>query len=68
MNYTPKKPETIMDRRESIQHALSLARASDVVLVTGKGTDPTMQGPQGTSVKWSDADVVREEIRKFLKK
>ena len=63
-----KKPETIMDRREAIQHALSLARASDVVLVTGKGTDPTMQGPQGTNVKWSDADVVREEIRKLLKK
>ena len=54
-----KKPETIMDRREAIQHALSLARASDVVLVTGKGTDPTMQGPQGTNVKWSDADCER---------
>lgn len=61
-----KKPEIIMNRREAIQRALSLARASDVVLVTGKGTDPTMQGPRGSSVRWSDANVVREEIQKVL--
>lgn len=60
-----KKPEIIMNRREAINRALSLARASDVVLITGKGTDPTMQGPRGSSVRWSDAQVVREEIKKI---
>lgn len=63
-----KTPEIIMNRREAINRALSLARASDVVLITGKGTDPTMQGPRGTSVKWNDAEVTREEIRKVLGK
>jgi UDP-N-acetylmuramoyl-L-alanyl-D-glutamate--2,6-diaminopimelate ligase len=63
-----KKPEVIMNRREAISRALSLARASDVVLITGKGTDPTMQGPRGTNVKWNDAEVTREEIRKLLGK
>lgn len=63
-----KKPEIIMDRREAIRHALSLAREGDVVLITGKGTDPTVQGPRGTSIPWSDAEVTREEIRNLLKK
>lgn len=63
-----KTPEIIMNRRDAINRALSLARASDVVLITGKGTDPTMQGPRGTSVKWNDAQVTREEIRKLLGK
>ncbi|MFZ2555437.1 MAG: UDP-N-acetylmuramyl-tripeptide synthetase [Minisyncoccia bacterium] len=62
-----KKPEIIMNRREAIHRALALASAGDVVLVTGKGTDPTMQGPKGSSVRWSDATVVREEIQKVLR-
>ncbi|OGG58563.1 hypothetical protein A2765_02450 [Candidatus Kaiserbacteria bacterium RIFCSPHIGHO2_01_FULL_56_24] len=63
-----RQPEIVMDRREAIRRALSIARTSDVVLITGKGTDPTIQGPRGTSVTWSDAEVTRDEIRKLLKK
>ena len=58
-----KTPEIIIDRREAIRKALSLAGPADAVLITGKGTDPTIQGPRGSSVPWSDADVVREELR-----
>ncbi|MEK7509860.1 MAG: UDP-N-acetylmuramyl-tripeptide synthetase [Patescibacteria group bacterium] len=61
-----KKPEIIMDRREAIRRGLSLARPNEVVLITGKGTDPTMQGPRGSSVPWSDAGVAREELRRLL--
>lgn len=59
-----RTPEIIMDRREAIRRAFEAARASDVVLITGKGTDPTIQGPRGTSIPWSDAEVAREELRK----
>lgn len=55
-------PEIIMDRREAVKAALKRARPGDVVLITGKGTDPTIQGPRGTSIPWSDAVVVREEL------
>ncbi len=64
---TQKKPEIVMDRREAMRRAFSLARASDVVLITGKGTDPTIQGPRGTSIPWSDATVAREELHRLLK-
>lgn len=61
-----KTPEIIMDRRAAIRRALELARASDAVLITGKGTDPTIQLARGASIAWSDADVAREELRKLL--
>lgn len=62
---TKHVPEIIIDRREAIRRALTIARATDVVLITGKGTDPTIQGPQGTNIPWSDAQVVKEEIQKL---
>ena len=64
---TSKQPEVIMDRRAAIARAIELARASDAVLITGKGTDPTIQLARGASIPWSDADVAREELKKVLK-
>ncbi len=63
-----KTPEIIMDRRLAIRRALELAHASDVVLITGKGTDPSIMGPRGTHSPWSDAEVTRSEIESLLKK
>jgi len=62
------KPQIIMDRREAIATALSKARTGDVVLITGKGTDPYIMGPKGTKIPWSDAQVVREEVESLLSK
>ena len=59
-----RKPHIIMDRREAIAHALSLAHAGDAVLITGKGTDPYIMEASGTKTPWSDAQVVREELQK----
>ncbi len=63
-----KIPEIILDRREAIKKALSLAEPRDVVLISGKGTDPYIMGPNGTKERWSDAEVVREELSALLKK
>lgn len=56
------EPTIVMDRRLAIREALKRAQPGDAVLITGKGTDPTMQGPRGTSIPWSDAEVAREEL------
>jgi UDP-N-acetylmuramoyl-L-alanyl-D-glutamate--2,6-diaminopimelate ligase len=63
-----RAPDIVMDRREAIRRALSLARAGDAVLITGKGTDPCICGPRGTKTPWSDALVAREELRALSKK
>ncbi len=65
---TAHTPIIIPDRREAIAHALSIASTGDTVLITGKGTDPYIMGPNGTKIIWDDAKVAREELEKLKKK
>jgi UDP-N-acetylmuramoyl-L-alanyl-D-glutamate--2,6-diaminopimelate ligase len=58
-------PIIILDRREAIRKSFQLARPGDVVLITGKGTDPYIMGPGGTKIPWDDATVAREELEKM---
>jgi len=60
-----RTPEIIMDRREAIAHALSLAHKGDAVLITGKGTDPCICGPHGSKIPWSDAAIAHEELSRL---
>jgi UDP-N-acetylmuramoyl-L-alanyl-D-glutamate--2,6-diaminopimelate ligase len=53
---------TILDRREGIRKALSLAKKGDAVLITGKGAEQKMMVAQGKSIPWDDRDVVREVL------
>lgn len=57
--------EIIMDRRAAIARAISLAKTGDAVIITGKGTDPYIMGPNGTKTPWDDATVAREELGKL---
>ncbi|MFA5132240.1 MAG: UDP-N-acetylmuramyl-tripeptide synthetase [Candidatus Paceibacterota bacterium] len=59
-------PIILPDRREAIAKAISLARTGDVVLISGKGTDPYIMGPHGAKEVWDDATVAREELGKKL--
>lgn len=43
-----------------------MAGEGDVVLVTGKGTDPYIMGPHGARQVWSDKKVAEEELKKLL--
>ena len=61
-------PTIIMDRREAIAKALSLAHTNDVVLISGKGTDPYIMEAHGQKIPWDDAAVVREELAKLSNK
>jgi len=60
-----RAPHIIMDRRDAIRTALSLARPGDAVLITGKGTDPFIMGAAGLKTPWSDSKVAREELEKM---
>ncbi len=64
-NGMKRKPKVIMDRREAIREALTLAKTGDAVLITGKGTDPYIMLANNEKLKWSDAQVVREELEKL---
>ncbi|HXK37747.1 MAG TPA: UDP-N-acetylmuramyl-tripeptide synthetase [Candidatus Paceibacterota bacterium] len=62
-----KPCEVILDRREAIKKALELAKDIPyaAVLLTGKGTDPYIMGPNGSKMDWDEATVAREELEKF---
>jgi UDP-N-acetylmuramoyl-L-alanyl-D-glutamate--2,6-diaminopimelate ligase len=52
----------ILDRREAIKTAIATAPNNAVVLITGKGTDPFIMGPNGSKEPWDDATVVKEVL------
>ncbi|MDD2753309.1 MAG: UDP-N-acetylmuramoyl-L-alanyl-D-glutamate--2,6-diaminopimelate ligase [Candidatus Portnoybacteria bacterium] len=59
------KTDIILDRRQAIARALSLARKGDIVLILGKGTEQTMVASD-KKYDWDDRRVVREELKKIV--
>src|SRR3990167_2070952 len=55
--FVRRKPRIIPERRAAIRDALKEAHRGDVVLITGKGTDPFIMGPRGQKQVWSDKKV-----------
>ena len=58
--------QIIMDRRAAIKTAIALCPVGGYVLVSGKGTDPYIMGPNGTKQEWSDAAVVQELLAELM--
>lgn len=52
----------IVDRREAIREALQVAGPGDVVVITGKGAELWIMGPNGEKTPWDDRQVVKEEL------
>ncbi|MDD4333033.1 MAG: UDP-N-acetylmuramyl-tripeptide synthetase [Patescibacteria group bacterium] len=52
----------ILDRREAIKKALSLAETGDIVLITGKGSEQAICVANGEKIPWDDRRVVREQL------
>lgn len=56
----------IEDRREGIRNCFALAKAGDVVMITGKGAEQSIV-IDGVSKPWDDRTVVREELEAMYK-
>lgn len=52
----------IPDRRKAIRKSLELADPGDIVIITGKGSEPWMCLGQGEKIPWDDRQIVREEL------
>lgn len=63
-----KKPELIIDRKEAITRAIALTKetANPAVLITGKGTDPYIMGPNGGKLPWDDRTVTKEILQNSI--
>ena len=63
--FVKKSPIILLDRRAAIREALREAKKGDVVLITGKGTDPYIMRAGGVKEPWSDLVVAGEELKKL---
>lgn len=58
--------EKVLDRREAIRKAFSLAKENDIVLILGKGTEQKMV-IGSKKISWDDRIVAKEELQKYKK-
>lgn len=55
----------IEDRQTAIDSAVHLARPGDVVLLTGKGSEPVIAVAGGKKTPWDDRDAARQALAKI---
>lgn len=58
------KHRLILDRKEAIKTAIKLAKPGEVVIITGKGSEPWMCLENGRKIPWDDRQIAREAIIK----
>ena len=52
----------ILDRKQAIGQALKLAQPGDIVIITGKGSEPWICVAKGKKIPWDDSQIVMEEL------
>ena len=57
----------VVDRREAIKKALSLAKKDDIVLLTGKGGEVWMCVEDGKKIPWDERAIVEEVLANLHK-
>ena len=63
MTTTGNNTKKILDRKEAIQTAIKLAKPGEVVIVTGKGSEPWMCLENGRKIPWDDRQIAREALK-----
>ncbi len=53
----------ILDRKEAIKTAISVAKPGEVVIITGKGSEPWMCLENGRKIPWDDRQIAREALK-----
>jgi UDP-N-acetylmuramoyl-L-alanyl-D-glutamate--2,6-diaminopimelate ligase len=53
----------ILDRKEAIKTAIKLAKPGDVVIITGKGSEPWMCVENGKKIPWDDRQIARDALK-----
>jgi UDP-N-acetylmuramyl-tripeptide synthetase len=60
-----KHTEIILDRRAAIARALALAEPTDLILITGKGSEQFLVLPNNQRVPWDDRTEVKNALGKL---
>jgi UDP-N-acetylmuramoyl-L-alanyl-D-glutamate--2,6-diaminopimelate ligase len=60
-----KKFKKILDRRDAIKEAIKIADKGDVVIVTGKGSEPYIRISKGKKIPWSEKEVIKNILNEL---
>ena len=58
------KAKIILDRKQAIDEAIKLTKPGDVVIITGKGSEPWMCVEGGKKIPWDDRQIARDSLAK----
>jgi UDP-N-acetylmuramoyl-L-alanyl-D-glutamate--2,6-diaminopimelate ligase len=58
------RAKKVLDRKEAIKTSVKLAKPGDVVIITGKGSEPWMCLENGKKIPWDDRQIAREALNK----
>ena len=58
--HVTKKHKKIIDREDAIKESINIAKDNDVVIITGKGSEPWMVVKDDKKIPWDDRKIVRE--------
>jgi len=53
----------ILDRKEAIESAVKLAKSGQIVIITGKGSEPWMCLENGKKIPWDDRQIAKEALK-----
>jgi len=59
------KAKKILDRKEAIKTAINLAKPNDIVIITGKGSEPWMCLKNGKKIPWDDRKIAKEALQNY---
>ncbi len=62
---TAPKAKKILDRKEAIKRAIEIAKPGEVVIITGKGSEPLMCIENGKKITWDDRQIVKDALNKI---
>ncbi|OGM97517.1 MAG: hypothetical protein A2735_02175 [Candidatus Yanofskybacteria bacterium RIFCSPHIGHO2_01_FULL_41_21] len=57
--FSISKVQTILDRREAIGKAITMAQPGDAVVITGKGSEISMAVAGNRKIPWSDKEIAK---------
>ncbi len=60
---TPNSYFEIIDRKEAIKKSFMLAKAGDIVVITGKGSESWIMEKNGKKIPWDEEAVVKELLK-----
>lgn len=61
-NGASPRHQMILDREQAIKKAVRLAKPGDVVIITGKGSEPWMCVKNGRKIPWDDREIAKKAL------